>query len=218
MISDPIPYRGRVKYDDTAARKYQVRKEGKHRAEMRLVDRAFALIPQSHRVLDVPCGGGRVAMHLAQRGYRVAAADLSDAMLAIARENVARKGLNCPVEKQDIEKLTYPDRQFDTVVSFRLFHHFPNREIRARVVKELCRVTRQYVALSYFSPLSVTSVKRTLRVALGGKRSDKHATSLVEIKGYFAQAGFRLVKDHARAPLIHTLHLALFERAAEGKP
>jgi hypothetical protein len=139
-------------------------------------------------------------------------------MLKLARQHTGSEGVTCPVEKQDIEKLTYPDRRFDTVVSFRLFHHFPDREIRARVVRELCRVARQYVALSYFSPLSVTSVKRTLRAALGGKRSEKHATSLAEIQGYFAQAGFRLVKDHAQAPLIHTLHLALFERAAEGKP
>jgi len=218
MSDDRVAYRGRIKYDDATARKYQVRKEGKHQAEMRLVDRAFAAIPKSHRVLDVPCGGGRVTVHLARQGYAMSAADLSDAMLKLARQHTASEGVTCPVEKQDIEKLTYPDRQFDTVVSFRLFHHFPDREIRARVVRELCRVARQYVALSYFSPLSVTSVKRTLRAALGGKRSEKHATSLAEIKGYFAQAGFRLVKDHAQAPLIHTLHLALFERATEGKP
>jgi len=218
MTENRAAYRGRVKYDDATARKYQVRKEGKHRAEMRLVDRAFAGIPKSHRVLDVPCGGGRVTVHLARQGYAMSAADLSEAMLKLAREHTANQGVACPVEKQDIEKLTYADRQFDTVVSFRLFHHFPDREIRARVVKELCRVARRYVALSYFSPLSVTSVKRTLRAALGGKRSEKHATSLAEIKAYFAQAGFRLVKDHAQAPLIHTLHLALFERAAEGKP
>ena len=60
-------YRGRVKYDQTTATKYQTRKPAKHRAEMRLIDRAFALIPKTHRVLDVPCGGGRVAVHLAKR-------------------------------------------------------------------------------------------------------------------------------------------------------
>ena len=211
----PAAYRGRVKYNQKAAERYQVRKEGKHRAEMRLVDRAFALIPKTNSVLDLPCGGGRVAVHLAQQGYEVTCADLSEAMLTIARQNLADKGFPCRVEQQDIEKLTYPDGCFGAVVSFRLFHHFPNREIRQRAVTELCRVTRHYVALSYFSPASVTSLKRKLRAAVGGRASDKHTTSLREVRTYFAKAGFRLVKDFAQMPLVHTLHMAVFARAQQ---
>lgn len=211
-------YRGRTKYDEPTARQYQSVKPGKHRAEMRLVDRAFARVPKSHRVLDVPCGGGRVTVHLAKQGYAVTAADLSEAMLAIARENVATQKLPCPVEKQDIEQLTFPDRTFDTIISFRLFHHFPSPDIRQRAVAEICRVARKYVALSYFSPTSVTSVKRRVRAALGGKKSQKHDTSLREIKKYFAAAGFKLVKDFAQLPVIHTMHLALFERTGETRP
>jgi ubiquinone/menaquinone biosynthesis C-methylase UbiE len=217
MTEPSVAYRGRVKYDEKTAQRYQVRKESKHRAEMRLVDRAFTLIPKTHRVLDLPCGGGRVTVHLAQQGYDLSSADLSEAMLAITRESVAKNGLKCPVERQDIEKLTYPDKHFDSVISFRLFHHFPNPEIRQRAVTELCRVARQFVAISYFSPASVTSVKRQLRVAMGGRKSDKHPTSLAEVQSYFAKAGFRFVKDFARMPLVHTLHVAVFERVASGK-
>lgn len=213
-----VAYRGRVKYDQQIARKYQVRKEGKNRAELRLVDRAFELVPKAHHVLDTPCGGGRVTVHLAKKKYWISAADLSDAMIEITRENVAKNKLDCTVEKQDIEKLTLADRSFDTIVSFRLFHHFPTPEIRQRVVSELCRVARKYVALSYFSPVSVTSVKRNLRAALGGKKSEKYATPLSEVEGYFTRADFKLVKDFAQLPLIHTMHLALFERIGESKP
>jgi ubiquinone/menaquinone biosynthesis C-methylase UbiE len=205
-------YRGRTKYNEKAAQRYQVRKEGKHQAEMRLIERAFALIPNTGRVLDVPCGGGRVTLHLSGKGYKMTAADLSEAMLTIARENVAKSNLSCPVEHQDIEKLTYPDRSFETVVSFRLFHHFPNPEIRQRAVTELCRVAKSYVVLSYFCPASVTSVKRKIRAAMGGRASDKHPTSLREVRGYFARAGFRFLKDFAQMPVIHTLHVAVFQR------
>jgi len=211
-IERPAAYRGRVKYNEKTAQRYQVRKEGKHRAEMRLVDRAFALIPKTLRVLDAPCGGGRVTLHLAAKGYNMTCADLSDAMVAIARENVAKQGLPCRVDQQDIEKMTYADRSFGAVISFRLFHHFPNPEIRQRAASELCRVADQYVVLSYFSPVSVTSLKRKLRVAVGGRGSDKHPTSLREVRGYFARAGFRLVKDFAQLPVVHTLHLAVFKR------
>ena len=92
MSTESAAYAGRVKYNENAARRYQVRKESKHRGEMKLVDKAFKLIPKSHRVVDLPCGGGRVTVHLGLQGYAMSSADLSDAMLEITRENVARNG------------------------------------------------------------------------------------------------------------------------------
>ena len=205
-------YAGRVKYTEDRSRKYQKRKPTKHSAEMRLLEKAFALIPKDHRVLDAPCGGGRVTLHLAQLGFRISSADLSDAMIKITRENVERAGLKTTVEKQDVERFSYPDREFDTVVSFRLFHHFPNADIRRRVVRELCRIADKFVVLSYFSPASFTSIRNRLVEKLTGKQSKKYSTSLSEVEGYFGEAGFRLVQDFAQTPLIHTLHVAVFAR------
>ncbi len=71
MAQPSETYRGRTKYDEKTARKYQVRKEGKHLAEMKMVDKAFADIPKTHRVLDVPCGGGRVSVHLGKKGFQM---------------------------------------------------------------------------------------------------------------------------------------------------
>lgn len=212
MSTESAAYAGRVKYNEATARRYQIRKESKHLGEMKLVSKAFSLIPKHHRVLDLPCGGGRVTVHLGLQGYAMSSADLSDAMLQITRENLTANGLKGSVEKQDIERLTYADQHFDSLISFRLFHHFPSVEIRQRVVTELCRVTKQFVAISYFSPLSPTYLKRRFRSAIGRPRGDKHHTSLAEVKRYFAKAGFRLVKDFARTPLLHTLHVAVFER------
>src|SRR5436190_11693500 len=137
-MTEDAAYRGRTKYTKETSKKYQLRKPGKHRAEMRLIDKAFSHIPKTHRVLDVPCGGGRVTVHLSKKGYRMSSADLSENMIEIARQAVG----DVIVERQDVERLTYPDKHFDTIVSFRLFHHFPNPEIRQRVVKELCRVAK----------------------------------------------------------------------------
>jgi SAM-dependent methyltransferase len=208
MDSEQAPYPAKVKYDEQRARKYQQRKPGKDRAELQLVDHAFALISQTHRVLDVPCGGGRVMLHLARKGYNVTGADFSEGMLRVAREAAAQSKLRCPVERQDIEHLTYAGCGFDTIVCFRLFHHFHNSELRQRVVRELCRVAARYVVLSYFTPYSPQSLKRKLT----GTDTDRFATSLKEVKSYFTAAGFRLVKDFSQMPLVHTLHLAVFER------
>lgn len=217
MSESATTYAGRTKYDQQRARKYSQKKSGKNRAELRLIDRAFALIPKDHRVLDAPCGAGRVTVHLAKRGYNVAAADLSEAMLELTRQRLAQSGLHCPVQQQDIEKMSYADGSFDTVVCFRLFHHFPNAEIRARVVRELCRVAARHVVLSYFAP-SLSMLKRKIRQARAEKLSRKYATPLPEVERYFAAAGFRLVRDFAQLRWIHTLHVAVFERRGDNAP
>jgi cyclopropane fatty-acyl-phospholipid synthase-like methyltransferase len=202
----------RKHYDAEGSRRYQHRKPAKHRAELRLIDRAFALIPKRHRVLDIPCGGGRLMIHLAKEGFDVTGADVSEGMLQIAREAVAEAGLRCRVEPQDLESLTYRDRAFDTVVCFRLFHHFPSPQIRRRVVNELCRVAGQYVVLSYFSAASLTSWKHNLAGKWGGRKRSRYPVARAEVEGYFRACGYRLLKDFAQLPFVHTLHLAVFER------
>jgi len=212
-MQEVVAYRGKIKYDIQTALAYKDRPPRQQVAEIALVDRVFRWVPKTHRILDLPCGGGRVSVHLARNGYQVSCADHSEAMLEIARRFLRENRLECPVERQDIEALTYSNRQFDTVICFRLFHHFPTPAIRQGAVAELCRVAGSYVALSYFSPLSVTSLKRRLRAGLGGRASQKLATPRAEVEAYFRSQGFRLVKDFARSPFLHTLHLALFERA-----
>src|SRR5882672_10041755 len=94
-------------YDDSEAIAYQNRNSSKHTAELRLIDRAFASVPRQS-VLDIPCGGGRVMIHLAARGYSVSGADISEGMLKVARAQTARLGPGCRLDLQDVERMTYP--------------------------------------------------------------------------------------------------------------
>jgi len=48
---------------------------------------------EAHRLLDAACGTGRHAIALAQRGYEVVGADLSQAMIERARANAAAAGV-----------------------------------------------------------------------------------------------------------------------------
>jgi ubiquinone/menaquinone biosynthesis C-methylase UbiE len=187
-------YSGRIRYTPKKADDYQRRATGRHKSEMRLIENAFRLVPRGS-VLDAPCGGGRVGLWLAQQGYMVTVADLSESMLEITRKKVAAQSLPITVEHQDVECLRYEAKSFDAVISFRLFHHFPNTDIRARVVGELCRVARRRAEIFFF-----------------GGAAKKHPTSLSEVRGYFQTHGFQLVRDFAQTPFFHTLHLAVFER------
>ncbi len=211
-MTEPTTYRARSNYDERKASVYQQRKSHKHAGEIKLIDRTFAIIPKNLEVMDLPCGGGRVFLHLASRGYKVKAGDLSPEMIKIAQKNADEAGLGVTVDHADVESLQYADKSIDAIVCFRLFQHFPTPKIRQRAVSEMCRVAKQYVVMSYFSPYSYTQAKLILREKFGGRKLRKYPTSLKEVEGYFAKSGYRLVKDFAELNLIKSMHLAVFER------
>ena len=70
--------------------------------------RLDAVFRPGERVLELNCGTGEDAVHLAGRGVRVLATDISPPMLAVTRAKVAKAGLErlVDVERLAIEQLT----------------------------------------------------------------------------------------------------------------
>jgi ubiquinone/menaquinone biosynthesis C-methylase UbiE len=133
-------------------------------------------------------------------------------MLELAREAVCAAKLSFPVFKADVENLGLADQQFESILCFRLFHHFPEAAIRRRVVAEICRIAEKHVAISYFSPYSFSSLKRELGKRFLGRKIKKHSNALSEMDGYFNAQGFARVQDFPLLNFIHTLHIALYRR------
>lgn len=67
-------------------------------------------------ILDVGCGTGGHAILLARRGYKVTGVDMSEAMIAIAREKAKREGLDIPLYISPMEDLEV-HQQFDVAIS-----------------------------------------------------------------------------------------------------
>jgi SAM-dependent methyltransferase len=63
-------------------------------------------VPAGASVLDVPCGAGRVALSLAERGYRMTAVDSSAEFLARARSSAGAEQVVW--EKRDMRDLPWP--------------------------------------------------------------------------------------------------------------
>jgi SAM-dependent methyltransferase len=63
--------------------------------------RALALEP-GERVLDVPCGDGRVAIELAARGMHVTGVDLTEPFLEAGRERAAARGVGVDLRAGDM--------------------------------------------------------------------------------------------------------------------
>lgn len=76
------------------------------------------LAPQpGERILDLATGTGWTSRLVARRGATVIGADFAADVLASARALAQAENLNITYEIGDAEKLTYPDRHFDAVVS-----------------------------------------------------------------------------------------------------
>jgi 2-polyprenyl-6-hydroxyphenyl methylase/3-demethylubiquinone-9 3-methyltransferase len=96
-----------------------------------------ALLPRADRpgalLVDVACGGGLMASHVARRGYRHVGLDLSPSAVAVAR----RQGVH--VVRADASALPLPDGCADVVVAGEVLEHVTDL---AGVVGEVCRVLR----------------------------------------------------------------------------
>jgi SAM-dependent methyltransferase len=71
-------------------------------------------LPPGARVLDAPCGGGRIAVRLAERGLRVTGIDISAPEIAEARRVAAERGADVTFEIRDVRDT--PTDGFDGLV------------------------------------------------------------------------------------------------------
>jgi ubiquinone/menaquinone biosynthesis C-methylase UbiE len=122
-----------------------------NRRELAVVRRALARAGTQGRVLDCPCGAGRLAPTLLRVAEHVTCADISAAMVDQAREALAPAHeagrvsfLVAPADRLPVE-----DGAFDTAVCHRLIHHMGEAEDRAAVLGEMARVARRAVVISF---------------------------------------------------------------------
>jgi ubiquinone/menaquinone biosynthesis C-methylase UbiE len=212
LMNDPAPYPAKVGYDEAVAERYDHRPPWRHRPEMSLLEPALRLLPSGSRVLDAPCGAGRVSVRLAEMGMRVTSLDISPAMLARTREKMRRFRAEDRVMAGDLEKLPFSDGEFDGAVCFRFFSHLPDDQLRRQVVGELCRVARQYVIISFFHPVAVHNLKRLLQTKLMGKPQAHYFVRPNALDSLFAPHGYQRVHLAAQSRYLKSLWLAVFRR------
>ena len=103
-------------------------------------------LPDGAQVLDIGGGPGRYSLWLAERGHRVTLADLSPALIAIARAKVAASPAAALVDDitvADARDLSrWADGTFDAALALGPFYHLPDPADRDRAARELARVLR----------------------------------------------------------------------------
>ena len=108
-------------------------------AEADFLQEALGL-PLDSRLLDVPCGGGRLSLEMASRGYRVTGVDISAPLLEDAKIQADIRGSAVTWKRRDMRDLPWPgefDGAFCFWSSFGYFDDAGNLEFLKAVANSL---------------------------------------------------------------------------------
>jgi ubiquinone/menaquinone biosynthesis C-methylase UbiE len=96
-----------------------------------------------HRVLEIGCGTGNLALlaKARQPAATVVGLDPDAAALARARLKARRRGLELLLDRGFADQLPHPDASFDRVLSALMLHHLPGEE-KPAALREVVRVLR----------------------------------------------------------------------------
>ncbi len=97
------------------------------------------------RMLDAGCGGGRNLVYFLRNGYEVFAVDESSAAIAEMRRLAAELAPQLPEDnfrQEPVERLSFPDSNFEVVISSAVLHFARNEEHWHSMVEQMWRVLR----------------------------------------------------------------------------
>jgi ubiquinone/menaquinone biosynthesis C-methylase UbiE len=207
--ADPrIVTRYDLRFADLAGRRSNAR-------VLRAVQCALEPLPAGARVLDLPCGTGRLFELLVERGWRPCGVDLSRDMLRAVPE-VARapRGATVPRIAADVRALPFRDASFEATICLR-FLQLLQPEERVEVLRALARVTRGPLVAVYSPHHTWKDATRALRRWLGVRRKEREGwIPWSAIEAEIAAAGLVCTRRvHACRGFVDAVALRL-ERAA----
>lgn len=142
-------------YRDEAAKRWSTS------LEFRILRRQLGSQPRSEVLLDLPSGGGRLSGEFDKHTDLLVEADTGLGQLLYNRRHhegdarvwMTASGFHIPFRSESV----------DGVVCCRLCHHLPTPEERERLVRELLRVARGFVIMTFFDYHSLKNLIRRAR-------------------------------------------------------
>ena len=176
------------------------------RLELDFASSIMELLGTEVFVLDAPCGSGRFFEVFAQ-AKQLALVDLNPQMLETLRNDHRGQGpLN--LIQADVSELPFADNSFDLCFCMRLFHHLGDDLLRRKILAELTRVCRKFLALSFYKTHSLRYLKRVIR----GKKPSGHSLSPFRFMALAEEVGLKLVRSFPALSLVEQQQMVLFEK------
>lgn len=158
-------------------------------------------LPSGSAVLDVPCGGGVAFRGLTPGAEpRYVAADLSSEMLARARTQARRRGLEVSFVRAGVERLPFPSGIFDLCVTYNGLHCFPDP---AAALSEMARVLKPGATLRGSAVIAGTGTRQDLAIAfLRSAGAFGRPCGEAGLRGLLGAVGLEEAEVHASGALV----------------
>jgi ubiquinone/menaquinone biosynthesis C-methylase UbiE len=186
------------------------------RREIRIVNSMLSTIvdrgtPTVRRIVDLPCGTGKLATVFSRFGLSVVAADISCQMMEIAEEEYSKLPSFCGFVQADACATSFGDGEFDAAVCLRLLHRVPDT-VRQLILCELNRISRNYVILSAGVVGRVQMVRGRVREFTTGTVTVPYPVTKEQLASQFTKAGLRALHWAPVLPLVSSEWLVICEK------
>ena len=188
----------KAKFWDDVAEGYAKSKVRDERSYEKKLEITRTLFPENANVLEIACGTGTTALHLAPHAGRYLATDVSPKMLEIAREKASEQNVsNVTFEEQDVSSASLPKAEYDAVLAMSILHLLPDREAVFGKILDTLKPGGHFVSsticlgsMAFFFPMIIGVMK------LFGK-APKTVDSLThdQLASAILSAGF-IIEDH----------------------
>lgn len=179
--------------------------------EKRMVAKCFHALPKGQKIVDVPCGTGRLAAALLADGFSVHGMDISGEMLAVARERLSAYGSRFSTEMADVKHLPAEVSTYDGALCARVLMHFPlNQQIE--FLSGVTRLSRSVVVINHSLDSAYHRLRRRFKRLLGHQESAGHPITNRDIKVLLKNAGLHEVKRRWLFPIISEAVYIVAER------
>lgn len=149
-------------------------------------------LPVGSSVLEIGTGKGHMTVLLAKNSGHVVSVDMSEEELEYAKLNTEDAGVSGKIRfvACDAERLPFPDKGFDAVVSVNAFHHF---EKPFAVLKEMIRVCRDKMIIADFNAEGFEIIRKVHRDE--GREHEEKCGDFSIVGQYMREHGFSVNKD-----------------------
>jgi ubiquinone/menaquinone biosynthesis C-methylase UbiE len=155
-------------------------------------------LPQG-RILEVGTGKGHLAVALAKKGYRLTSIDLDPGPQKTAKAYIRKNRLGklIRLKVMDAERLEFPSRSFESVISANFMHHAKKP---MKCLGEMVRVAKDKIVISDVNKKGEAILERVHR--LEGQGHPRSLITFSTIKEFLKKNGFVVKTDHGHCQVV----------------
>lgn len=183
-----------------------------NRKEYRILKEIFGAIQGNISILDVPCGYGRFSDLLLEMSSNLTSIDISFPMVVATRRYAPFTNSQHHFLVGDIKDLPLKDNSFDCVLTIRLFQHILNPSIRSQILKELHRVTKRMVIISFYRYNILHNIERWIRCRTKKIKKEIIMLPLNEFVSELNSAGFKVINLFPVMRYFHAHNIVLLQK------